>query len=230
LLFFVVLIAPGLAYDLAREQREPRRDVSALRELAVLILVGLLCDILVSILFVIAKGLLESSTQIATPDVPALLANPHAYVVAHTSVAFYWGLAWLAAACGLGYSLGAADDEGWIRKSLNRVSPGGPIQFVSSWTMAFHADKGVRVYVACTLDDGSWIAGYLAYHNVSPEETEDRDLMLTGPVAYRESGGTSETELADVGYAVVSARRIVHMEVYYMPERAGGESEEVTAR
>jgi len=95
------------------------------------------------------------------------------------------------------------------------------VAFRSAWWRLFeeHPHEGHRIYVGCTLDGGSYVAGWLFSHAIDYEETADRDLILSAPVLFRPAGAGDEeaAELANVGAVVVSARRIEHLFVSYIP-------------
>lgn len=135
----------------------------------------------------------------------------------------------LVAACLLAMTMASAAFTVRARKGLRRVPGLGwltpPIRgvaFRSAWWRLFeeHPHEGHRIYVGCTLEDGSYVAGWLFSHAIDYEETADRDLILSGPVVFRPAGAGDgdDVELANVGAVVVSARRIVHLFVSYIPK------------
>jgi len=96
---------------------------------------------------------------------------------------------------------------------------------VSAWWRALrehrteiHAQYGrdPMIRVGCYLDDGSYIEGGLNSFSQLADETADRDLILAEP-HHRGPGGT-HLEPLDAHVAVISARRIVAMQVKYYLE------------
>jgi hypothetical protein len=204
LALFLALLAPGVCFVLIREARVPQRDLSALRETALIGLVSFAADSLVLILF----GIFRSIWPELTPDVSALISDPKTYISSNLARLGWWGLGLLLAACGLAI-LAAA------QSALDRVSL-GPIRFVSAWYRLFHAG-GTEKYCGCFLDDGSWVAGFVASYSTDVEETGDRDLVLSAPIYYRAEGQDEKTTLTNVSAFVISANHIVGMQVSLVP-------------
>jgi hypothetical protein len=196
LVLFVLFLAPGICYTVVREARRPRRELSALRELAAVVLAGVSCNLIAGVLLAIIRATWPSST----PDVGDFVKSPATHFANHFAQSAEWGVAFLLTACVIGILLGLPDVP------LLR----GPIQFRSAWYIDLHHPEQT-LYCGCHLEDGSWIGGYLSSFNTDVEDKGDRDLILTRPV-YR---GPSSEELypLEVGSVIISARRLMFLSV-----------------
>lgn len=74
-----------------------------------------------------------------------------------------------------------------------------------------HPDRYRRV--TCYLLDGTRVRGGLKSFNPSADETEDRELILAGPVRITASDG--QRRWLKTGYLTVSARQIQYLHVDY---------------
>jgi hypothetical protein len=203
LALFLALLAPGICFVLIREARVPQRELSALRETALIGLVSFAADSFVLIAF----GVFRSFRPEATPDISALITDPLAFISQNLASLAWWGLGLLLAACVIA-SLAAS------QSALDKLSL-GPIRFVSAWYRLFHPG-GSEKYCGCFLDDGSWVGGFVASYSTDVEETGDRELVLSAPVRYRAEGQSDKT-LPDVSAFVISARHIIGMQVSLVP-------------
>ncbi len=223
LLLFIVVLAPGFCFVSAWDTRFPERQRSVFRETITVAFASLTLDVLVLGLFAIVRALWPSST----PDVGELIRQAHAYLVgasfphggyyrngvlqtqgsfllpSHYVEVFIWAIALLGVACFGAWTAG---------NFLPWTFP-----FESSWSLAFAGARpeNTEVYVGCELNDGGYIAGYLLSFSSEIEETEDRDLTLSGEIKYRPAGAL-EAEDQKVGSVVVSARDIKFLTVSYI--------------
>ena len=223
LLLFVGLLAPGFCYLLRREREVPNRPVSVFRETVTLVLTSLACDAAVAVGFGLVRVLLPRQT----PDVGALVRGPSSYGRQHYATLAWWALGLLAVACLLATVMASADFSAKVGAGLHRVPglgwlapPARGVRFRSAWWRVFkdHPHRGHRIYVGCSLEDGSYVAGWLFSHAVDYEETADRDLVLGAPLRFRPAGAEDREapELENVAAVVVSARRIVELFVTYV--------------
>lgn len=226
LLIFIVLLAPGLTYSAYRAASRPVEKPSALRELGGIALRSVVCDLLTLALF----GLVHAVRPRWTPDVGALVRDPAQYAQREYDALFWWGIATLAVAVGLAL-IGAivAGSEWWaravVRRPLAWLTPQGGVTTESAWWGLFNADPDSRVYVGCTLDDGTYLAGWLLSFSPNSDETENRELVLVGPIAFRAPDAIDETTL-QVGAVTVSARRLQYLTVSYIQPEDDGTSTE----
>lgn len=215
LALFVVLLAPGLAFVLARERRLPERSLSVFRETAVVGCVSLAADLVVlagfALLRVIAPGL--------TVDVGALVRAPGAYLRTGYLAVFWWSVALLAVATGLAVAAGSGLLRGLlVRTGLRRLA--GPVGVhdsgASAWWLLFNEHPDTDIHLGCLLDDGSFVSGWLHSFSTLSTDTADRDLTLAPPIQYRPPGTDETTEIPRLGAAAVSARRISLLLVSYV--------------
>jgi hypothetical protein len=137
-----------------------------------------------------------------TIDVGALLAAPAEYLrLELPRLALTVALA-LAFACAIGVVVAERLPTNW-----------GRISRASAWHQMFRDRTGI-IAVGCELDDGGYVSGHLFSYAEDTAETADRELVLTGPLEYRTSGG--KTVLLGSSGVIVSARRIKFLEVSYL--------------
>lgn len=217
LLFFVVLLAPGLTYSGYRAASLPVEKPSALRELAGIVMRSVVWDAVALGLF----GLFRLWQPHHTPDVGALARHPGVYARNHPAYLVWWIVAVLAVACVLGL-VGARVAS--LDRFPDLLKPKGGVSADSAWWTLFHQNPGNKIYVGVVLEDDTYLAGALLSYSPDSDETADRELTLVGPIKFRPSGGESEVDL-DVGAVAVSARRIRYMTVSYLSADDGGLSE-----
>ena len=85
----------------------------------------------------------------------------------------------------------------------------------SAWWRLFHDNPGSRIYVGCTLDDGSYVSGFLNSYSKVGTEHADRELTLRAPITYRPPQDSDAVQLDNVGAVAISARHIMLMTVTY---------------
>ena len=220
LLIFIVLLAPGLTYNAYRAASTPVDKSTALRELGSIALRSVACDLVALALF----GLLHQLRPAWTPNVGALIRRPGSYARQEYDTLFWWGVGLLAFACLLALlAAQIAASDWWARatgsQALSWLTPRGGVTTESAWWFLFREVPGTRVYAGCTLDDGTYLGGYILSYSPDSDETENRELVLTGPVAFR--GPKAEDEIAlEVGAVTVSARRLQYLTVSYLPAAA----------
>jgi hypothetical protein len=221
LVLFVTLLAPGLCFFLARDALRPQRELSAFRETAVVVFVGLACDLSVLLGFAFIRRVAPS----LTPDVHLFLLRTNRYSIRHVAFVSWWGVGLLAAACAIGFLAGRMKTvrvpvlhAKWPPFSLRKLEL-GPIRFESAWYKLFHGHEDEIVYCGCTLEDGTWVGGYLKSYSTEVQETADRELILVAPIRLR----PAEMDTAvgfDTSAFVVSARRLMFLDVQYLEEGA----------
>jgi hypothetical protein len=200
----VILVFPGVIFAVQLDNQRPIRELSALRELAAVSGVGVICNALVLLIF----GIIRASFPGITPDVGSIERNGTSYVISHFASIGWWAIALLLAACGLAYFLGSVTPQ-----IAGRVAS-GKIAFTSAWWEVFHQHPDAYVYVGCQLQDDSYIAGFLMRYSTEVDETPDRELVLCAPISYRPAGGT-ESPLENVGAVTISASQLRFLTVAY---------------
>jgi cytochrome c biogenesis factor len=167
--FFLVIVAPGLLFDLLAGRRRARPTESAFREasrivLASVVFSGFALSVL-TLVHVFRPGLL--------PDPGEAITGGSAYVAANYETVVAALVAQLALA------LGAAAATHWVlaRRIRARISS------LSAWTQAFRHDcpEGARPHVRVRLADGTVYTGAVAHF--SPDlDLEQRELVLAPPL------------------------------------------------
>ncbi|HEU5268924.1 MAG TPA: DUF6338 family protein [Jatrophihabitans sp.] len=216
LILFVVLLAPGLSYSAYRAVHGPVRKPSALRELGAIALRSAVSDVFALGVFGLVRIVLPSHT----PDVGRLARNPASYLRADLAYLFWWAVAVLMLACGA--AIGAARLPG--RPSVRRLAGRAPFRWLPSrqgispdpaWWFLFNQYPDKQAYAGAVLDDGSYLGGWLLTFSLDSDETADREITLTGPIAYRSPTAAKAVDLG-VGAVAVSARRIQYLTVSYL--------------
>jgi hypothetical protein len=223
LVFFVTLVAPGVCYLVRKERRRGERKLSALREIATVVLVGFVCDVFVISALILLRGL----TPGLAPDLVRFVQSPAEYSTQHPALIWWWSLALLAVACLIGFILGGFDIEGLGdeeeesdkaslgRRLSSRLGMGiGSVQFVSAWDK-FLTAHGSDVQCSIVLDDDTWLGGTVLWFNTDLDESPNRDLVLVKPVLYRGPDETIPQELPD-DYVMVSAGRIQYVGITHI--------------
>jgi len=227
LLLFVVLLLPGFVYLTGKERGGTERHVSPFRETVTIVTASITSEIAVLILFAIVRSVWPS----VTPDVGALIRGGSAYLGGNYRQFAIWGGGLLAFSTALAYLATIPA----IRRGMAKLHLAGPYPHssaVSAWWMLFERfAAGRRVHVACTLDDGSAVAGNLQSFNTSADDSPERELVLGAPIMYRPPGGQKEQEQEYlVSGASVAAQRIVTLFVTYVePVTPPSQGEEVGA-
>lgn len=69
-----------------------------------------------------------------------------------------------------------------------------------------------------TLEDGTYLGGYVLSYSPDSKETADRELTLSGPINFRapDSNDDGEGTRLEVGAIAISARRINYLTVSYI--------------
>ncbi|MEO6703710.1 MAG: DUF6338 family protein [Jatrophihabitantaceae bacterium] len=216
LVVFVVLLAPGLTYSVYRAASTPVQKPSPLRELGGIALRSVIWDIAALLVFGMVRVLYPANT----PDVGRLARDRSAYLRDHFAYVFWWAVALLLFAClaALGAALFASSSAGvqaFAKPPLSWFTPRGGVSGDPAWWVLFNQYPDARVYVGVTLDDGSYLGGWVLSYSPDSDESADRELTLSGPISYRSPTAANAGNL-DVGAVAVSARRIQYLTVSYI--------------
>jgi len=214
LLLFTVLLLPGFAFTLVQERTAPDRKFSGFRETVSLVFASVVANLVVLCIFAGIRIAVPTST----PDVGALVADPEAFARVHYRELAAWGIGMLLVA-----TIGAAFvATPFVRERVRQIPALGTIlglphePFLSGWGRMFSEQPKARVYVGCSLEDGSYIGGYLRSWSRASDDLPDRDLTLTGSITYRAPGAEEGSVLPSVGGMIISARRIMSITVSYV--------------
>jgi hypothetical protein len=161
-----------------------------------------------------------------------LVRRPAAYWREEYGYLAIWATSLLLLSCALGGGLGAL-----AGRSMWPFAARGPIVPSSAWLRMFQEPTDVQVYVRCWLEDGSAVSGYVGSASPQAEETQDRDLVLVGPIRSQRDGAAEPRSESNVSAVILSAHRIARIEVAYLDpgtaeaeraaEEAGGEPVEI---
>lgn len=219
LVFFIFLLAPGLIALTWRSFR-PQPSTTVLTELAGFVFRSLIYNGLALAVFLPIRVLWPCHT----PDVGELFRSPNQYLREHYGLVLTWFGGLLALACVFAYVgarllAKAIEGSGWSSSVLQKLIPGTALAMLPAWWELFLAMPTKLCYVACVLDDGTYLAGPLHSFNPIAAETEDRDLTLANPVQYRAPGSREASRLggaAGVAAVCISARRIQYFSVSFL--------------
>jgi hypothetical protein len=217
-LLFLALLGPGYLYVRRIETLEARYKTSAFRETVAIVISSLIFIGLSVAIFTVAR----ISVPSGTPDVGALVRNPGQYVVQRYELLAAWvaGLFLLALLLAFVFSHPRLRGARVWRANVLIAARGRPVMDArSSWSRLFATDPGTIVRVACELDDGSWIDGWLFDWNAQPEEDGDRTITLHAPLRVRAKGTAKTVHLVGTSYSIVASSRIVRLDVTHIEER-----------
>ena len=221
LLIFVVLLAPGFVYVLVTE-RGPfsRTSQSVLREMSSIALVSLLCDLVALGLYVpfaaVSGGRLASLGALMEDGASRWANDRVSMVLTMVGLLLVACLAALALAGLVNHTSGFAALK--KRKPISWILPATGARTVSAWWVVLRQEHPhLNRRVTCYLQDGSRVRGWLRSFNPSADETEDRELILTGPIRITAIDGTRRW--LKTGLLTVSARQIQYLHVDYYPSQ-----------
>jgi Family of unknown function (DUF6338) len=180
---FLLLIAPGLAYQLVRERLRPTSRETTFREAANVALLSV-------VLHLLSSGLVLAAFSKAV-DVPAWIREGHKYVADNLAlVAWMFGLEQLLAFGGAVV----------LALLLARTDPEGPkLQRVPMWYWAFRENQplNTRTFAQVTLRDGTQYWGYIGHYTSDDLPIDERELELCKPVSLRLAGHVEPRHLPD---------------------------------
>lgn len=169
-ILFVVLIAPGLFFDLLAERRRAGASESAFREASRV----MLSSLVFSGLGLGVVCLVRSVQPTWMPDADRLVAEPHQYMVEHYPVIL--GALFL----GEFVALGAA----WCAHQLLSLKDGSGLRTVSSWRKVFRDDLPAGVvapHVRVRLTNGTVFTGVVVQYTADLD-LADREIVLAPPL------------------------------------------------
>jgi hypothetical protein len=206
-LFFLLLIAPGLVFDLLAERRRAGADESAFREasrvaLASTAFSGAALAILATVRALQPKWM---------PDPRRLLGDSQAYLAEEYRLVLRALLIQVAIALILAL----------VAHAILAKTSGASIRQRSAWSLVFHHElpDGTQAHARVRLTDETVYIGRVAHFTANIEHA-DRELVLAPPLFSK----TKDGELKDVPdewqRIVVPGDQIVVMSVQYRPNQA----------
>ena len=174
-LFFVVLIAPGLFFDLLAERRRVGAPESAFREASRVVLASLVF----SGLGLAVVALVRTLEPAWMPDPDQVVAEPHRYLVEH------YRLILTALLLGGSVALAAAGFAHWL---LSRKYGAG-LRTLSPWRKVFRQERpaGTTTHVRVRLTNGTVFTGKVAGYTADLD-LSDREIVLAPPLFSNTSG------------------------------------------
>jgi hypothetical protein len=187
---FLLLVTPGLVFELLWQRTRPRRDESTFVEVSRVVLTGVVFTGGAAVTLVV----LEAAASGSAIDVVDLLRDGSQYVTEHPAHV----LRSVVAVVVLAVLYGVAGHDLLTPASTRRIA------HETAWHTAFSrmAAPGVRPYLSVQLKDGTTITGYSAAYSTEPDPAK-RDLLLSAPLAIR-SPGESEAHQLDVSWQVMA--------------------------
>jgi hypothetical protein len=227
-LFVTIAFAlPGYIFHRTALRRNPERTDTAVTEVLSVLFASIAIDTLVLVVLVTASVVLP----VAKIDASGFVANPQTYTVKNLDVVAGWASVGFLLALVVAVVAALRPWERWLPARWREWADNRERLYQdqqSAWWRLFHDNPGTRVYVGCTVDDGSYVSGFLNSYSKVGTEHADREITLRAPVTYRPSDESKAVQLDEVGAAVLSARHIVFMTVTYVTPVAGPATELAT--
>lgn len=214
LAIFVAFLVPGFLHLAARRAASIQRsNLSAFMETAQVFTVSVAINAFVLVTVLVLQQIPWVDSH--SPDMVQLLRAPSEYALETDDRFAYvalWALASLAVAAALGYAAGAR--VGFLR-ALD-AWPAPAIDVAPAWHWAFDkiAPEDSEVHIGCELSDGAYLMGTLDWYSTDPDESPNRDLVLA-PTSLKSADG-KDVDVTDVDRTILSAARIVRLDVSYV--------------
>ena len=221
LVLFVVLLAPGFAYVLRHEKTVPNRPFSALRETLRVVFVSVICLLITGLVLTWMRWVWPEHT----PNIRGLVLDPVKFARGHHVQLAWWALGFIAVATLLAAI--AADPRvvtareaisAWTLTRWVTGSSETQIRPISQWSRVFDLyakEQPGPVLIGLQLEDGSYVRGRLWVYNPAFEENQNRELVLAAPLTLTTAKGRERC--LETQFTVVSAHRIVRMDVTHLP-------------
>lgn len=213
LFLFLLLVTPGLSYEMLRERRRPAVEESAFREASRIALASAAFDVAALLIFAVVRLVAPG----ALLDPGKWLADPHAYIRDHYALVGVTIGAFVVLAVGVA----AGTDRLLRRQAPGDIRPGG------IWFQLFRVDRpeGTVPWLSIRLSDGTDVAGFLSYY-VSAEEPANREIALkqnaehTG-LQLRNKDATAVERLDGWSNVILRGDEITCLKVKYLPAASG---------
>lgn len=215
-LFVTIAFAlPGYIFHRTALRRNPERTDTAVTEVLSVLFASIAIDTFVLLLLVAASAVLP----VPKVNASGFISNPQGYAAKNLGVIAGWASTGFLLAVLLAFAAGLRPWQRWLPAPWRGRADDRERHYQgqqSAWWRLFHDNPGSRVYVGCTVDDGSYISGFLNSYSKVGTEHADREITLRAPVTYRLSEESKAVQLNNVGAVVISARHIVVMTVTYV--------------
>lgn len=206
IVFFLLLIAPGLLFDLLAERRRAGAEESAFREasrvaLGSMVFSGVALGVL---------SLVRAARPEWMPDPGRLLADQQQYLADEYRLVLRALVIQVLIALLLAW---------WTHLAIAKVT-GAPIRQRSAWAAVFRHDlpAGTQAHARVRLTDGTTYLGHVAHFNADLKRA-DRELVLAPPLYAATKGNKLGDVPAEWTRVVVSADQIAALSVQYRPKQ-----------
>ncbi|UTM47247.1 DUF6338 family protein [Glutamicibacter mysorens] len=209
-IIYVLLLVPGIVYTRQIERRRTTGKLSVFRETASVVIASS-----ASIFMVWAVVVLLSLIPSVFPWVSVMVSDPDSVRTEKPIV--YSGL--LMGLLFLSVLFGYLGGQPWMAKFFSWLNEReGDIKLHrSAWSVAFEAPKGTYVILSVQFKNGDWLQGPLHHSNPSPDETDDRSLMVEGPILFRSAEADEANVLDQEQTVIISASEIRYLSVMKDP-------------
>lgn len=218
---FLLLIAPGLLYDLLAQRRRVLPAESTFREASRVALSSLIF----TAIGLAVVCLVRARWPALMPDPVGLLSGGSSYLAAH----------YLVVAGALGLEVVVALGAAWATHAYLAHRHGAPLRQESAWTSVLRKSvpNGYRPYVRVRLENGTVYMGSVA-HATADLELGERELVLAPPLYSNTETETVSAVLAEWQRIVLRGTQIESLTVRYepiggVPRRPYPEPERLTA-
>jgi Family of unknown function (DUF6338) len=187
---FLLLVTPGIAFELLWQRTRPRRDESTFVEISRVLLAGVVFSG-AAVATLVATGAVVSGAAV---DLVALVRDGGGYVVRNPDLT----IRTLAAVVILALLFAVAAHDLLTPPSLRRIAQ------ETAWHTAFGrmAGPAARAFLSVQLKDGTTVTGYSAGYSTEPDPGR-RDLLLAPPLAIRPPGAAEAGQLAEPWQVIV---------------------------
>jgi Family of unknown function (DUF6338) len=220
-LFFVLLVAPGLLYDLLADRRRAKASESAFREVSRTVLASLIVST-ISFSILVAIRWAHPAWM---PDPNRLFTGKGDYVTGHYRLI----LRTLLIEGGIALVIAGGFQWARTRRVRARLRP------VSTWTKVFREEcpRGFLPYVQVRLANGMTYVGRVGYFTADLE-TSDRELVLVPPLYVKRPDSQLKNMASEWQRVVLSGESVEGLVVQYRPDprspSAGGPAKRLQRR
>lgn len=214
-LFVTIAFAlPGYVFHRTALRRNPERTDTAVAEVLSVLFASIAIDSFVLLVLVAASLVLP----VQKVDASGFIADPQGYVAENLKLVAVWASTGFLLALLLAVTVGLRPWRRWLPTRWREWTDDRERRYQgqqSAWWRLFHDNPESRIYVGCTLDDGSFVSGFLNSYSKVGAEHADRELTLRAPITYRPSEASDAVQIDNVGAVAISARHVVLMTVTY---------------
>jgi hypothetical protein len=206
IVLFLLVVAPGLLFDLLSQRRRVGAPESTFREVSRVVLASLAF----TAIGLLVVGVVRAVRAQWMPDPRLLLRDGHTYLTAH-----YAAISW-AIVVEAGIALGSAAG---LHYALSRKHKSSRLRPVSSWYTVLRGEcrDGEVPYVRIRQTDGTVILGHVGYYSADLEQA-DREIVLTPPLFVQPAGKALAAVPAEWRRIVLPGSTVASMSVQHRPK------------